>query len=213
MLGVWFPGARLNWRWPAGMEGWRKEKYMHVNLLITGISIRPESSPTSLEFLITYTPVSSWVTQYRVNVPFFEHIVTSLTRPTLSGQSLRWMSKGFTCNCDIFPFFNISRWVYWYCCVLRRYYGDRKQNVRPAVLRVWARWVKVYLLSDLGSHSLYIDKWLLTLMAKCPGLLGELHLFAIPFTPSRASSPQLGAHWHTKGGDGREKAGLLCSHQ
>lgn len=52
-------------------------------MLITEIAICPESSPTSLEALIAYTPVSFGVMGYKVNVPYFKHIVTALARSTL----------------------------------------------------------------------------------------------------------------------------------
>lgn len=153
MLGVWFPGARLGGG--LGASGWKVRGTMHFNLLITEISIRPDSSPTSLEALITYTPASPWVTRYRVNVPFFEHIVTPLARPTLfrtitAGGWLKvlhvivTLSPSLTCLDGCID------------TVVLRGGTAKTENIRwrPAVLKIWARWVKVGLFANLGSHSL-----------------------------------------------------------
>lgn len=98
---------------------------------------------------------------------------------SFQGNHCRRMTKSFTCNCDIFPFFNISRRMYWYCHVSRRYCEDRKHRVRLAILKNWGRWVKFYSFSEVGSNSVYVDKWLLTLIAKCQRLLRGLHIFAV----------------------------------
>lgn len=121
-------------------------------------------------------PVSFWVIWYKVHVSFFEYIVTSLAISTLFRIICRRMTKSFTCSCDIFSFFNISRRVYWYCRVSRRYCVDRKHIVSLAILKNLARWVEFYPFSDLRSNSRYVDKWLLTLIMK---YRRELHFFVV----------------------------------
>lgn len=77
----------------------------------------------------------------------------------------RWMTKCLTDNCNIFPFFNISTWMYWYCHVSRRYCEDRKHG-KACNLEKFGQVSKILThfltISDFWpSNFLYIDKQLL----------------------------------------------------
>lgn len=102
----------------------------------------------------------------------------------------RRMTKSFTCNCDIFPFFNISRWMYWYCRVSRRYCEDRKYMVRLAILRNLARWVKFLLI--FWPRFKFSLHWQVVANSdsQAPEALKSWHLFAVLCTPSMASNTQ-----------------------
>lgn len=130
-------------------------------------------------------PCTIWVTGYKVNVPFFEHIVTSLTKLTLfQDNHCRWMTKSSTCTCVILPFFNISRWMYWYCHVSRRYYKDRKIHAKANNLEKLGQISERFLLPVFWLRFKLPLVW--QVVANSGGQVPEQKswlLFAVLFTP------------------------------